>query len=216
MPDRNCGREKEIRQKYDTFASFYNLIEGIPELFVIRHLRKKLIPQATGKVLEIAVGTGKNLCYYPEICQITGIDNSTAMVKIARKRMKKLKRHVTFFIMDASTLAFRDQSFDTVVSSLCLCTFADPVAALIEMDRVCRTDGQILLLEHGRSSQKWLRSLQDCTVDCCVKGLGCHWNREPLNLIRQAGLRIVYAQCSFLGVFYLIKARPSGVFGNTA
>lgn len=214
MVDRNHGRDvsalkKEIQKKYNLAAPWYDLIEGIPELFGLKKFRKRLLRQASGKVLELAVGTGKNLPYYPGTCHVTGIDFSTAMLKIARKRVKKLNRHVTFLIMDAEALAFRDRSFDTVVSSLDLCTFVDPEAALREMDRVCRKEGHILFLEHGRSSQKWLSRLQDRTADCYAKRLGCHWNREPLNLIQQAGLKIVYDQRIFFGIFYMIKAKTS-------
>jgi ubiquinone/menaquinone biosynthesis C-methylase UbiE len=214
MPDKNHGRgisalKKEIQQKYNLAAPWYDLIEGIPELFGLKKLRKKLLQQASGKVLELAVGTGKNLPYYPGMCQVTGIDFSTAMLEMAQKRLKKLKRHVTLIIMDAEVLAFHDQCFDTVISSLDLCTFVDPIAALREMKRVCRTDGHILFLEHGRSSQKWLSRWQDRTADCYAKRLGCHWNREPLNIIQKAGLKVVYVQRTFFGIFYMIKAKPS-------
>jgi len=95
-----------------------------------------------------------------------------------------------------------------VVSSLTTCTFPNPVAALQEMGRVCRPEGKILLLEHGRSDRAWLGRWQDERADRHAKQLGCHWNREPLELVREAGLKIVNAQRLFFGIFYQINAEP--------
>jgi ubiquinone/menaquinone biosynthesis C-methylase UbiE len=110
--------------------------------------------------------------------------------------------------MDAESLAFPDHTFDTVVSSLTVCTFADPVAALREMARVCRADGRILLLEHGRSDREWLGRWQDRRADRHAKALGCRWNREALELIRQAGLAVIAARRVFFGIFHVVEAKP--------
>ncbi|MCF6157842.1 MAG: class I SAM-dependent methyltransferase [wastewater metagenome] len=110
-------------------------------------------------------------------------------------------------LMDAEALAFQDQSFDTVISSLDVCTFMDPVAAIREMVRVCRIDGRILFLEHGRSAVKWLGRFQDRTANCYTKRTCCHWNRESLDLIHQAGLKIVSARRAFLGILHVIEAK---------
>lgn len=202
--------KEEIRQKYDKFAPWYDLAEGIQEFLGVKRLRRKLVQRASGKVLEIAVGTGKNLRYYPRACQLTALDLSPAMLAIARKRAERLGLNATFLVMDAETLAFPDQSFDTVVSSLTLCTFPDPVAALREIARVCRSDGRILPLEHGRSDREWLGRWQDRRADRHAKALGCRWNRKPLELIRQAGLTLISAKRTFFGIFHEIEAMPSG------
>ncbi|MFN3476299.1 MAG: class I SAM-dependent methyltransferase [Candidatus Methylomirabilales bacterium] len=76
-----------------------------------------------------------------------------------------------------------------MVDTLSLCTFPDPMAALREMARICRMDGRILLLEHGRSDREWLGRWQDCQADRHTKALGRRWNREPHELIRQASCR---------------------------
>ena len=103
-------------------------------------------------------------------------------------------------------MAFPDQTFDTVVDTLGLCTFSDPVAALWEMARVCRPNGRLLLLEHGRSGHEWLGHWQDRRADRHEKRLGCRWNREPLDLVRQAGLKVLKAERTFLGIFHLLEA----------
>ena len=130
------------------------------------------------------------------------------MLEIARQRGIALGLHTAFLVMDGESLAFSDQSFDTVVDSLTLCTFPDPVAALQEMARVCRTDGHILLLEHGRSNHGWLGQWQDRQADRHARKLGCRWNREPLDLVSQAGLTVISCRRTFLGIFHEIKAKP--------
>ncbi len=201
--------KEEIRQKYERFAHWYDLMDGIPEVLGVRRLRQRLLQRASGRVLEIAVGTGRNLRHYPKTCQVIAVDFSQAMLRVARTRADHLGLTIPFLVMDAETLAFPDRCFDTVVSSLTLCTFPDPPAALREMARVCRADGRLLLLEHGRSDVEWLGRWQDCRADRHAKALGCRWNRDPLGLARQAGLTLVAARRMFFGIIHVLEAMPS-------
>lgn len=184
-------------------------MDGIPEVVGMRKLRRRTLQRASGMVLEIAVGTGRNLRYYPRACKITAVDASEAMLEVARKKAARQGLTIPFLVMDAEALAFPDPCFDTVVSSLSLCTFPDPVAALREMARVCRPNGRILLLEHGRSDREWLGRWQDRRADRHAKALGCRWNREPLDLVRQAGLKLIAAQRIFFGIMHLLEAMPA-------
>ena len=116
-------------------------------------------------------------------------------------------------INDAPALATADvgfamgaETFDTVVSSLSTCTFPDPVAALKQMARVCRPEGKVLLLEHGRSDREWFGRFQDRHADQFAEPLGCHWNREPLELVRQTGLNVYQAKRNFFGIFQQIES----------
>jgi ubiquinone/menaquinone biosynthesis C-methylase UbiE len=199
---------KEISRKYDRIARWYDWVEGVPDVLGVSRLRRSLLKRASKQVLEIAVGTGKNLQFYPSDCRITAMDVSSEMLNVARKRAVKSSMDVSFLLGDAETLPFPDNSFDTVVSSLTSCTFADPLAALGEMKRVCKSEGRILLLEHGRSDREWLGRFQDRTADRLAKQLGCHWNREPLELVRIANLKIKEARRLFFGVFHQIEAEP--------
>ena len=199
----------EIRQKYERFARWYDLPNGILEaLFGVGKLRRRLLSRAAGRVLEVAAGTGNNFRHYPSTCQITAVDFTPAMLAIARKRAARLGLNVTFEIMDAEALAFPAGNFDTVVSTLSVCTFPDPMAALREMVQVCRPEGRILLLEHGRSDRERLARWQDRRADRHARMLGCRWNREPLDLVRQAGLKVRAAQRTFLGIYHVIEAMP--------
>ena len=170
-----------------------------------------MLELASGTVLEVAIGTGKNISYYPRGCRIIAVDLSREMMNIARKRAAKLSMNISFLLADAEALPFSDKTFDTVVSSLSTCTFPDPVAALKEVSRVCRPEGRILLLEHGRSDREWLARFQDRTADRHAKQLGCHWNRKSLDLVRGAGLKINKRKRVFFGIFNQIEAAPGSV-----
>jgi ubiquinone/menaquinone biosynthesis C-methylase UbiE len=197
---------KELSAKYDRFARWYDHVEGVLDLLGLRTLRRSVLSEASGKVLEVAVGTGKNLCYYPQGCRIIAVDVSAAMLNHARTT--KLSLNASFLLADAEALPFSDKNFDTVVSSLTTCTFPNPVAALREMARVCRTDGKIFLLEHGRSNRGWLARFQDRHADQVAKPLGCHWNGEPRELAREAVSRSLSGRRFFYGIFHVIEATP--------
>lgn len=199
---------REISEKYDWFARWYDWVEGVPDRLGVRRLRRRLFRRASGKVLEVAVGTGKNLSYYPSDCRIVALDLSREMLRVAQNRAAKLSMDVLFLVADAEALPFRSNSFDTVVSSLSTCTFPHPLGGLKEMGRVCRHGGRVLLLEHGRSDRGAAARFQDRHADHFAKPLGCHWNREPLRLVREAGLKVTAVQRFFLGIFHEIEAVP--------
>lgn len=198
----------EIGRKYDAIARQYDRIEYAAEVILLSRRRRSWFERATGDVLEVAIGTGRNLPFYPSSCRITAVDISQGMMRIARERAEQLGKAVDFQVMEAENLRFPDDSFDTVTSSLSTCTFTDPVAALREMRRVCRPNGRILLIEHGRSSVSLAGWIQDRLADGHARRIGCHWNREPGQLVRQAELRIISDRRSLLGVLHLIEAAP--------
>jgi ubiquinone/menaquinone biosynthesis C-methylase UbiE len=200
-------RKERVRQQYDGIASRYDAMDCVPAwLAGLPPLRKRHLARASGRVLEIAVGTGASLADYPEDCAIVGTDLSEGMLAEARRRADALGRDARFVVMDVEALDFEDGAFDTVVSCMSLCTFGDPIRALREMARVCRPHGRVLLFEHGRSSTGWLARWQDRRAHAHAEPLGCDWSREPLELAMAAGLRITKAERRRLGVVHLIEA----------
>lgn len=198
-----------LRAAYDRFAPWYDLSLAPLEWALLGRLRRRLLSGARGRVLEVAAGTGRNLLHYPPgVRELVLVDLSPGMLARARRRARRLGRPACFAAADAQALPFPDARFDTVVSTLATCTFPDPVAALREMGRVCRPGGRILLLEHGRSRLPWLARWQDRTAAAHARHLGCHWNREPLELVRAAGLGLIDAERHALGIVHLIEARP--------
>jgi ubiquinone/menaquinone biosynthesis C-methylase UbiE len=199
---------REIAAKYDRAARWYDWLEGFLDLAGLGKMRRNLLKRASGKVLEVAVGTGKNLAFYPPDCRIIALDLSAEMLKVARNRGATCRSSLFFVVADAEALPFNERNFDTVVSSLSTCTFPNPASAIREMARVCRPGGKMLLLEHGRSDREWLGRWQDRHADQFAKPLGCHWNREPLELLRRAGIRVEAFKRFFFGVFHRIEAKP--------
>src|SRR5688500_20017786 len=99
---------RETSAKYDRFARWYDWVEGVPDLLVVRRLRRSLLRCASGRVLEVAVGTGKNFPHYPPDCRIIGVDVSRKMLKVARERAAKRSMDICFSIADAEALPFAD------------------------------------------------------------------------------------------------------------
>lgn len=199
---------RAIREIYEGFAPAYDWAEGIPEALIVRRLRKRIFAGARGRILEVAAGTGRNFEFLPAGASVVAVDITEAMLRRARPKARRQGVRVSFAVMEAEALGFRDGTFDTVMSSLSTCTFVDPVAALREMARVCRPDGRILLLEHGRSSRRWLGRLQDRFAEAHYRAVACRWNREPDALVRAAGLELVAHSRHLLGVFHVMEARP--------
>ncbi|RMF78255.1 MAG: class I SAM-dependent methyltransferase [Chloroflexi bacterium] len=204
--------------KYDTLASnfskrvwLYKRLQWLEELFFGSYWRRRrLMKRATGHVLEVACGSGENFSALKHVQSIVAVDLSEGMLELAQQRAAELQlAAIDIRRMDAESLEFPDAHFDTVVSTLATCTFPDPIAALQEMARVCKPDGRILLMEHGRSSLDWFARYQDRHAQQHFASVGCRWNQEPQEIVRAAGLEIVSAKRGFFGVFHTIEARPA-------
>ena len=203
--------KEEITESYNKYAIWYDILENIPEFLGVNRIRKNLFRKASGEVLEVAAGTGNNLRHYPKDCKLTLIDLSRSMLEIASQKARKQRLEVSIQEMDAESLEFPDNAFDTVVDSLSLCTLNQPVQALREMARVCKPNGRILLLEHGRSSNEGLARWQDKKAERHAKRFGCNWNRDILGLVGEANLEIVSSKQYCFGVFHAIEVKPTSM-----
>ena len=121
-----------------------------------KKLRKEFIQLAQGEVLEIGIGTGVNLEFYPEDVSVTGIDFSPKMLEKARKKADKLTQNINILEMDVERLDFADDSFDTVVATCVFCSVPNPIQGLKEVRRVTKPSGKIILLEHMRSGNEFI------------------------------------------------------------
>jgi ubiquinone/menaquinone biosynthesis C-methylase UbiE len=202
----------ELQEAYDKIAIQYDKKTWFDQhVLGVARRRKQLMSRAHGKILDVACGTGLNFPHFPQTSEITAIDLSQGMLAMASQKATQLNLKVHTRLMDAQRLDFADGSFDTVTSALSTCTFPDPILALQEMRRVCRPRGLILLLEHGHSSLPWLANYQDRHVlQHYQQHAGCRWNQDPLDLIREAGLKICTRNRAILGMFYSIEATPLG------
>ena len=152
--------------------------------------RQWLGERARGRVLEVAIGTGRNLPHYPADTTLTGVELSPAMLAIARQRAADLGREVTLREGDAEHLPFDDASFDTVVCALALCTIPSPVAAIGEMRRVLRPGGRLLLLDHIGSSWPPVYAAQWLLERVTIRTAGEHFTRRQLPLVKAAGFQV--------------------------
>ena len=171
--------------------------------------RKKLFANATGDVLDVGCGYGMNFPYLTHAKSITGIDFSSVMLNKARETMRGSAIKVDLREGDAEALEFPDNSFDTVISTLSTCSFYNPITALKEIRRVCKPDGKILLIEHGRSTWEWVGRYQDNHVRQQIEQGGCRWNQEPQELVKEAGLDILQADRTLLGIFHTMTVSPA-------
>ena len=105
-------------------------------------------------------------------------------------------------------MIFPAQRFDSVVDTFGLCSFEDPVKALQEMERVCKDEGQTLLLEHGRSHYDWLNKILDKNAHRHTARWGCEWNRDIEAIVKEAGLEVVAKSRWHFGTTYMITAKP--------
>lgn len=113
------------------------------------------------RVLEVGVGTGLNLPLYPPDCSVTGIDISAGMLKKARERVKDLgMKNVTLGLMDASNLEFVADTFDHVLATYVISAVPDPLKTVLEMRRVCKPDGHLVMLNHFRSENPILGAVE--------------------------------------------------------
>lgn len=152
--------------------------------------RQKLVPRATGTVLEIGIGTGLNLPFYDSsrVERLIGLDPSEKSWDLAAKRASHLDFEVEFIGLPGEQIPLADASVDTVVVTFSLCTIPDPVAALAGIGRVLRPEGELLFCEHGKAPDEGVCRWQD-RLNPLWKTLagGCHLNRDIPALLSEAG-----------------------------
>ncbi|MGM0547022.1 MAG: class I SAM-dependent methyltransferase [Bacteroidota bacterium] len=184
--------KQHTRNRYDLIAPLYNIMEWPIEQLFFKRLRKQLWDQLTGpKVLEIGVGTGKNIPYYPEYVELTGIDLSPGMLKRAKQLLaKKEKDHVTLKEMDAQDMDIPDDYFDDTVATFVFCSVPDPILGLKEALRVTKPGGKLHLLEHMRADRPVLASVME-KLDSPIHYLsGVHIARQTVTNVEKAGWEI--------------------------
>ena len=166
--------------------------------------------RAVGDVLEVAVGTGRNLSFYPDGVRLTGVDWSPAMLGLARERAAALGRDADLRQGDAQALDFPDESFDTVLCALGLCAIPDDRRAVTEMARVLRPGGRLLLVDHVAASTSALRAAQWLYERITIPLAGEHFRRRPAAYLAELGFLIEESERFKLGVVERVCARKPG------
>jgi demethylmenaquinone methyltransferase/2-methoxy-6-polyprenyl-1,4-benzoquinol methylase len=182
---------EKIKKIYDRNSKFYDSLESFFEKNTASKWRKKFLSSLKGNILEVGVGTGKNLEYYSKDAKVTGIDFSQGMLNKAIKKSNKLSKNITLLKMDAQDLKFPDNTFDYVVTTFVLCSIPYPVKALKEIRRVLKGNGRYIAIEHMLSKNFFI-ALHEHILNPITKNLfGFNVNRKTVENIKKAGLNII-------------------------
>jgi len=194
-------------KKYNRFSRIYDLFQRPMEKYFFSSLRKRALAFAIGEVLEVGIGTGKNIPYYPDSIVLKGIDFSRGMLEKAKMRKENLSlKNVTLLEMDVENMSFQDESFDTVVSTFAFCTVPNPLKGLQEVYRVLRQGGKAVFLEHMKSNSFFL-NIPLYMMNVFTKTLvGTSMIRETQKNIEKIGFKIKDVQNVYSDIVRLIVA----------
>ncbi|HEY9290297.1 MAG TPA: methyltransferase domain-containing protein [Microlunatus sp.] len=189
-PDALTHADLRQRRYWDDHAATYDRGMGFAERRILRDTRAWVCERATGSTLEVAIGTGLNLPWYPSALALTGVELSPRMLRLARRRADDLRRTVDLREGTATALDFADNTFDTVTCTLALCAIPDDKVAVAEMIRVLKPGGKLILADHVESSSMILRLLQRGVERWSIRSAGEHFTRRPIRHLYATGIHI--------------------------
>jgi ubiquinone/menaquinone biosynthesis C-methylase UbiE len=179
-----------IRKRYNRIARYFEITESMMEKGKMSLWRKAVWNEAYGKVLEVGVGTGKNIQYYPKHVEVSAIDFSEKMLEFAREKASIYGKKVDLRLMDVQALDFADETFDTIITTCVFCSVPDPIKGLKELKRVCKKNGQIIMLEHVRSKKPLVGTIMDLLNPIVVRIVGANINRNTIENLKQSGINV--------------------------
>jgi ubiquinone/menaquinone biosynthesis C-methylase UbiE len=202
-----ADRADRLRRYWDRHARSFDRQMAFFERVLFGDGRQWVCAQATGEVLEVAVGGGRNLPFYPDGIRLTGVDFSPQMLQLAQQQAEQLGRPVDLRLGDAQALELADACFDTVVCTLSLCAIPDERQAVAEMWRVLRPGGRLLLLDHVAAASRWVRAIQWLLERASIPLGGEHLRRRPLLQVQAQGFQVEQRQRYKLGIVERLVAR---------
>lgn len=198
----------KIKARYNRVAKVFDYMESHMQNMIPSDFTDKAFSKLYGKVLEVGVGTGRNLPYYPQGCEVTAIDFSSKMLEIAKKNIGKAPFPVKLLEMDAQNMTFPDNSFDCVINTCVFCSVPDPIKGLQEIKRVCKPGGTIIMIEHVRSKNPVIGLMMDILNPVVVNVIGANINRNTVDNIQKAGIKVKELEEKFGKILNLIIAEP--------
>ena len=204
----DSGETRRVGRYYDRLARDYDSWTKGFDRIMLGAGRSRVCSRVRGATLEVAVGTGLNLPFYPPDVTLTGVDVSPAMLSYAQRRAHDLNLAVRLELGDAQVLPFPDEVFETVTSTLFMSTVPDPHLAAGEMRRVLKPGGRVLLLDFARSPITPVRWFEQAVVPVTARS---HFTlvRDPLDYLEAVGFTLEHVDRFRLGIIEEVVARKS-------
>jgi phosphatidylethanolamine/phosphatidyl-N-methylethanolamine N-methyltransferase len=199
---------RTTQSRYNRLAPVYDLMEWVTERSAFQGWRRDLWSRLPpGRILEVGVGTGKNMPYYPEDAKVTAIDLSEGMLSRAKQRAEILGIDADLRLMDVRRLAFPKGTFDAAVATFVFCSVPLPVEGLQELGRAVKPGSELWFLEHVRIDKPVIGPLMDLANPLVVRMMGANINRQTVENVKRAGLTILEVEDLSGDLVKLIHAR---------
>ena len=198
----------QTRRRYDRLSRYYNLMEWAAERRAFQAWRRQVWSLVKGRqILEVGVGTGKNIPFYPEDAHVIAVDLSPCMLRHARTLADHTGAEVDLREMDVQRLAFPDNAFDSVVTTFVFCSVPDPVKGFEEIRRVLRPTGRGVFLEHVLSGMPVVRQAMRTLSPLVRPMMGANIDRRTRTNIEAAGLTVEAETDLWLDIVKLFVVR---------
>jgi len=202
---------RRLSRHYDALAHTYDRALDRIERWLLGEWRARAASIARGWTLEIAIGTGRTIPFYPDETHVIGIDLSSGMLAQAKQRLSTTKAPIHLIRGDAQQLPIRHETVDVVISILSLCTIPDDRRAVAEAHRVLRPGGTLVLVEHVRSLNPLVRAGQRLLDPLSVRFACDHLLRDPLDHLEEIGFRVLEVERRTFGIVeWILAEKPSG------
>lgn len=181
----------KVANRYNRISKFYDTFESLVEKYLFSKWRSMLWEYSRGEILEVGVGTGKNISYYPHKAEVTAIDISGGMLERAKSKIQGYADFLVLMQADVMNLPFKDEKFDSAVSTFVFCSVPNPVKGLKEIYRVLKPEGKMYLLEHVLSENRLISLWEEFHNPITSRLFGFNVNRNTRRNLEMAGFKII-------------------------